>query len=180
MRGGKSLPARNTQILPEPFRHFELKTALTPGGSATAHPQDWNGTAYVTDTAAAREFTVEDVRVIFRGRGKDLLADPLAGSMGKAVLRNGQWEIDELTPHALKLSVAVDDATDVASGDASFNVDTAVVMQPTGAIIVDHDPAADFTVYNVYADDLNDDAYITVEWNEATDHWEVANITCPT
>ncbi len=160
---------------------FELKTsipatglagALVAGQSATAHPRDWNGAAWVTNTEAEDEFTVVDVRGVYRGRAKDGLSSPNnEGSIGKARLnsQSGQFEILELTPIAIMLEALVNEGSDVAFTDATFAVDGLGVMQPHGGLL----PATSLaSVRNVLRFPASDDASTLVFWNEGDLTWD--------
>jgi len=159
---------------PDTVRAFELKDAHTPGATSTAYLRTWDGDSYETDTDT--EFEAVDERGVFRGRAKDAYSSPHdEGSLGEAVLRNGQWEITWMTPHALKIQgAAVGDFT-----ASSTTIDGVTVMQPSGAIIVDQDPAAAMTVYDIFNWDGSEDDLIIAVWNENTDHWEIQEIVCP-
>ena len=164
---------------------FELKTALpiggmsaalNPGNSTIAHPQDWNGGAWVTDTDEDREFSVVDIRGVWRGRGIDDLEAPnTAGSVGRAKLNeiSGEWEIRELTPMAIILVGLVDESeADVAHTDATFAVSDLEVMQPHGGLM----PEASLVDPNEARNILrfpSVDAYpVLLFWNETDRKWD--------
>jgi len=158
----------------------ELKDALAPGGHATAHPRDWDGSAWVTDTTASREIEVYDEIGTCRGRGKGTYSSPHdAGSIARVRLntQSSRWEIVDLQPNALLITGLATAA--VASTDSTFTIDGVTVMNPSGGLICDTDPAAAITVYNVHSWDADDDARVEAAWNETTDHWEALQVTCP-
>ena len=149
-----------------------LAGALVAGQSATAHPRDWNGAAWVTDTDAGREFIVVDVRGVYRGRAINELVSPNdGGSIGRAVFNadSGQWEIRELTPMATMLEALVNEGSDVAHTDATFAVDGLGVMQPHGGLLPVTSIAA---ARNALGFPANDDAPSLVFWNEGDLAWD--------
>ena|GEM_PF-5689140 len=164
---------------PVAVRHFELKNAHTPGGTTTAHPQDWDSdtSEWVTDDDEAREFDVTDPLEKFRGRGKDEYSSPHdEGSKGVAQKNNqsGEWEIVQMQPAALLIRGL---ATAAGSGTSSFSIDGVDVIEPIGAVITDQDPAANLTVYNSLADGRwGDNAKVEAEWNEDEERWEATYI----
>lgn len=158
------------------FINFELKDALSPGESTTAHPRLWNGAAYVTDTDT--EFLVFDVLGQFRGRGIDDFSSPHnEGSFGTAVrgLTVARWEIEDLQPTALMLHGQLTD--DVTGG--SFTIDGVEIMQPVGAIITDTDPGEDINVNNLFSFDGDDNGECIIVWNEADEVWDAIQMECP-
>ena len=64
------------------LQYFELADALIPGGSAYAHPVNWSGTAWVTDTDVDHRVIVHDSLQIVRGMAK---AGAVAGTFVMAV-----------------------------------------------------------------------------------------------
>lgn len=180
---GSSSDSRGVSYVPPPpgevveVRHIELSDDLdpTPGGTADAYPRNWNGTAYVTDLTAT-PFEVVDVLGIYRGRGRNSFSQTWDGSKGRAVLRNGQWEIEELQPHATEITCLIDMAAGLVTTDVNITVDTATIMSPVGAIwafglvtsvLNKHDFAGD------------DDGVVTAKWNEDTDQYEAVQVNCP-
>ncbi len=152
-----------------------MSAALVAGQSATAHPRDWNGSAWVTDTSASREFTVVDVRGVYRARAKDALGSPNdEGSIARVKFNatSEQWEIRELTAIALIVEGKVDESGGVAHTDGTFVVDGLGVMQPHGGLL----PAVSFTganearnVLGFPADNLADAVNF---WNEKDLKWD--------
>lgn len=162
------------------FKYFELKDALAPGETVTAHPRTWSTTSeeWETDTTAAEEFEVTDVLGIYRGRAKDEYSSPHdEGSLGKAVLNNdsSQWEIIELTPNALWITGSL---TADFDSDENYTVDGATVMFPDGAIIVDTDPAANITGVNGHEWAASNNALAELRWNENLAQWDVTEVDC--
>jgi hypothetical protein len=151
-------------------QRFELKTALAPGSSATAHPLEWTGSQYEPNTEAALEFTVQDPFSHFRGRAKDVYSSPHNnGSRGIAQWFSDRkaWEIVEmLTPHALMI---LGDATSDYSGD--FSIDGVKVLQPIGGIITNTDPAGNVAVSNIQGLHGDEDDTIIAVWDEETDRY---------
>ena len=161
-------------------RHFELKDALTPGGTATAHPLEWDNDAgdWTVNTEAADEFEVEDLRGIYRGRAKDAYSSPHnQGSRGEARLRNGVWEITYLQPHALLIRGQL--TADLETTDATCAIDGVEVMQPSGAIIVTTDPAANVTSTNRHKHEGSENGEVTAAWDEANDVFYNVQTDCP-
>jgi hypothetical protein len=163
-------------------RHFELKDALTPGGNATAHPLEWDSDAgdWTVDTDAADEFEVYDVLGVFRGRAKDAYGDPHSqGSRGVARYdgERGVWRIVELTPHALVIRGQLTAA--LATTDATCTIDGLEVMQPSGAIIVNSDPAAAMTSTNRHSHEGSEDGEVTAMWDEHNELFYNVQTDCP-
>lgn len=95
-------PGRDQGPMPFLFRRFELKTDFTAGGSASVYPVFHDGSDWVPDTDADKEFTVHDFLSEWSGSGRieaDPLADPpvaeAAGSRGYAIKMHdfADWEI---------------------------------------------------------------------------------------
>ncbi len=167
-------------------RHFELKDALTPGGFATAHPLSWDSDAsdWAVDTTAAKEFTVHDIWGAFRGRAKDAYTSPHdQGSRGVAIWNGerGIYQIAELTPHALMIRGKL--TATLVTTDTTFTIDEDIggvgIMQPTGGLITDQDPAGNITVYNIFSWAGDNNGACIAAWNENTDHWEALQVECP-
>jgi len=160
------------------FRYGELKDDLAPSGTATIYRREWSGSAWVTDTDADKEFEAVDVLGIYRGRKKDKFTSPHnEGSIVRSVLNtdSNQWEIVEITPHALWITGSLTDDFDT---DEDFTVDGVAVMFPTGAIIVDTDPAANITAHNGHDWDGSNNALAELRWNEASTQWDCVELDC--
>ena len=175
-------PRRTPQILgggSNLHPHFELKTALTPGGVATAYLRRYSSVSdvYVTDTDT--EFIVSDVEGLYRGRAKGAFSSPHdLGSIGEAryFAESNRFEIERMQPHALWL--VGDVYADFATSDSTFEVDGIEIAFPIGSIITDTDPAANITVHNIHGwdGDANDKA--EVRWNEEQTRWECTELDC--
>ena len=160
-------------------RHFELKDDLSPGTTVTAYLREWSGSAWVTSTDAGDEFEVTDAFSQYRGRKKDKFSSPHnVGSIGKARLNSesSQWEIVEITPHALWITGDVYAA--FTTTDATFEVDGVKVMLPTGSIIVNTDPAANITVNNDHDWDGTANDLAEIRWNEVDADWDCVELDC--
>ena len=162
--------------------YVELYEALAPGGTAQAYPRSWNGTAYVTDLTADT-FAVVDVLKQWRGRGRDGTASAeddsggtrgKHGSFGHVVARNGQWELDDLSPHATGITCQVNDSS-YASGD--IDVDTVVVTKPVKIALLMDDVTS---VVNRHwdADTVDDDDPITAEWDDVLEKMAAIQEDC--
>lgn len=157
-------------------RQFELKSPHSPGSTTPAHPRDWNGSAWVTDTDAAREFDVVDTLEEYRGRGKDDYSSPHDdGSLGVAERNaaSGEWEIVRMQPNALALEGAI-------YADDTLEADGVHVMNPSGAIIVDQDPAGNITFTNPHGHpDIDEDMLVYLVWDESIPGWTERQKDCP-
>jgi hypothetical protein len=154
---------------------FELKYDHTPGGTTEVYPRDYDGADWVTDVDDDRVFSVRDERAVYRGRARDKFSSPHdRGSYGEALRFPGcsDWIMVWLEPHALMVKGQVNEEYDVDGDDDTFSIDYVEIMQPTGSIIVDQDPADDLTVHNIYDESFADDDWVVAVWNEAQDRWE--------
>lgn len=159
----------------EQFADFELKYDLTPGGNTTAHLRI-NG-----ETDTDTEIEVYDSQGCFRGRGKDVYAEPHnEGSIGRARFNSesGHWEITVLTPHALMIRGLTSAAV---VGESTFTLAATVsVYQPTGGIIVTQDPATAVTIQNTdMVWTIDSGAPVIAVWNEAGANWQAIQAKCP-
>jgi hypothetical protein len=160
----------------EAIKLFELKTALTPGSTADAYPLDDEGDPITDDADVV--FEVVDTRGIYRGRAKDAYSSPHdQGSRGEARLRNGVWEITYLQPHALLIRGQL--TADLEATDATCTIDGVEVMQPSGAIIVTTDPAANVTSTNRHKHEGSENGEVTAAWDEANDVFYNVQTDCP-
>ncbi len=162
--------------------HFELKTALTPGGTATAHLRryDPDTDAYVTDTDEDLEFVVSDVEGLHRGRARDAFSSPHnEGSIGEAryFAESNRFEIERMQPHALWL--VGDVYADFAEG-VDFEIDGTEIAFPIGSIITNTDPAANIPVTNIHNWDGSEDGVAEVRWNEEQVRYETPELDCTT
>jgi hypothetical protein len=161
-------------------RWFELKDALTPGGSATAHRRKWDADAeeYETDTDADAEFEVYDELGLWRGRAKDEYSSPHdAGSIGWAQKLDQRWQIIQMQPHALL--IRGQNTAAVATTDETFTIDSVTVEFPVGAIITDQDPAGNITIHNVHDHEGDDEAEVAATWSEGSANWKGIQMDCP-
>jgi hypothetical protein len=165
----------NWLLLDNPvLRRFELKDALAPGGNATAYL--WESDGPNTDI----EFEVYDALGTCRGRAKDAYGSPHnQGSRGYAAFmpETEHWEVISVQPHALTIRGQA--TGDVATTDSTFTIDGTAVMQPTGGLITDQDPAGNITIYNVFSWEGDEDGEVQADWNEGTDRWEASQFECP-
>lgn len=154
-------------------RDFELKDDIDPGDTVTAYLR----VEEVTDTD--EEFEVTDKLEVYRGRAQDKYSGPDdRGSLGRAVLLNGVWEIREMEPHALILRAQINMAGDLGSGDANITVDNVTIVQPTGAIIVDAASLPITSLPNTFSQSASDDDMVDAIWNQDTEVWDALPI-CP-
>ena len=158
-------------------RYFELKDALGPGETVAAYPREWDDDEgdYVTDTTADT-FNVVDVLERFRGRGKNE-SEGIDGSKGIAVLRNGQWEIDHLQPHALLIVCRSED--NVQGEDISgfiVTVGSVKVVSPVKTALLMIEPLT--TVTNPHFWDIPEDGRIVAMWNDETENYEILQVDC--
>ncbi len=156
-------------------KYFELSDPLEPGGTAPAFPRNWNGTEYVTDTDTDT-FDVVDVLERFRGRGRDFTdpANELEGSIGLAISRNGQWEIEHLQPHALFIVCAADGA--FTSSTEPVSIKDVIVIQPVDTALLMEDPT--ITVDNPHDYEGSDGARIVGMWNDVLEVFELLQVDC--
>lgn len=164
-------------LIPFQFRRFELKDALTPGGTATAYWRKYTGSAWETDTDV--EFEVIDRFSLFRGRAKDAYSSPHNdGSRGLAWKPHdlADWEIVCMQPHALMVRGTAN--ADVSGGAITLSTGYGV-MQPTGGLIVTTDPAATLAVSNPFAFNIDSGGAVTAAWSENAAAWEAIQAACP-
>ena len=160
----------------------ELKDAMPTSGSVAAGQ---TATAYFLgedgDIVTAIEFEVTDVFGVYRGRENGKYSDPHdRGSQlyAKFAPDSGVWEIVDMTPNALMIMGQLTDDIDKVD-DTSFDVDNVYVMQPSGAIITDTDPAsATFGITN-RAFDGDDGTEVIAVWDEADTDWKAIDVICP-
>lgn len=164
-------------------RFFELASSHAPGGTTAAYPSVWDGEEYITDTDADT-FDVVDVFKRFRGRERD--EGPASetdsggtrgkhGSIGRAVFRNGQWEIEWMQQHALRIRADVNEGGGFTAGDSTITVNAVVVIQPIDVGLL----MADVTVVNnTYLWVGDNDAVISAEWNDSTESWDAYAMDC--
>lgn len=159
--------------------HFELKTALEPGMTATAYLRRYNSSTDEYETDTSTEFIVSDVEALHRGRAKDAYSSPHdEGSIGEARYfpESNRFEIERMQGHALWL--VGDVYADFATTDSTFEIDNVQIAFPIGAIITDTDPAANITVHNIHDWDGTANAKAEVKWNEHKKRWECTELDC--
>ena len=87
-----------------------------------------------------------------------------------------------MVPNALLLRGQLPASTSGSSGDlpgsAWFTLESAEVIQPTGGIIVDHDPAGEFTVMNPFTLAGIETDKVLVAWDteEYPDQWSLIQV----
>ncbi len=162
-------------------RYFELYEAHAPGSTTQAYPRPWDNTAgdYVTDTSADT-FPVVDVLGEFRGRARGVEYG-WDGSKGMAVQRHGQWEIEKLEKHAIRIICTVNEPS-ISGGEAGFcgtdswiTVDNVVVTQPVDTALL----MAEVTqVFNLFDWEGDTGQTLEAEWNDAEERWDAAQKDC--
>ena len=144
------------------MRRFELNTAITPAGSATAYLLDENG-----DEVTAVEFTVYD----------SVLGDIRAPIEAKGFCRympdSEHWEIVTCQRQATRCVGTVKGA--VTSGN--FTVDNVVAYNGLSPVA---SSSTEVTVWNIFDDDADDGAVITFQWNPVESRWDCENVACTT
>jgi hypothetical protein len=159
----------------------ELKDAMPTSGSVAAGQ---TATAYFLDEAGdivtAIEFEVTDVFGVYRGRENGKYSDPHdRGSQlyAKFAPDSGVWEIQKMTPNALMIRGQLTE--DLEKATNSFEIDNVVVMQPSGAIITDQDPASSTFGVTNRAFDGDELAEVVAVWDEEALDWKAIDIPCP-
>lgn len=168
---------------PDPVIRYELKDNIPVSGSVA---KEQTGTAYrlkADDTVdTGTEFEIFDEEGVFRGRKNGLYSSPHdRGSQGIVRWNRDQdrLSIVTMTPHALQIMGLINEAGDVVKADSSFDVDAVYVMQPSGAIITDTDPASStFSITN-RSFDGDDDAEAIATWDEKDTDWKALDVICP-
>lgn len=148
--------------------------SVAAGQTATAYFLDKDG-----DIVTAIEFEVTDVFGVYRGRENGKYSTPHdRGSQLYAKFNpdSDVWEIVKMTPHALQIKGAL---TAAVTSPTDFTIDGVTVMQPSGSIITDTDPAsAVFDVTNRLFDGDNN-AVCIATWDEAAVDWVALDVPCP-
>ncbi len=145
------------------FVRFELKTAITPGSSATAYLLDKDGNE---DTGT--EFTVYDSVL------GDIRAPITAKGWAKYMPDSEHWEIVNCQRQATKCKGKVKGTT---TAPTDFIVDNVVAYNGLSPVA---NAATELGVKNTFADDADNVAIITFSWNETDDQWETDDIACTT
>ena len=156
------------------YRRFEMTEALTLGGSATVEQVFWDDPDYDTepDGDDPVEFDVYDFHNKFSKPETTSGAD---GAMGIARKWSDstRWEIVSMdVPSILKATTK----GAVLATDATFTVDNATRVQGYSHVL---NSSEEITVNNTFGDAIDDDAVVTIYWNETTGEWDCDNITCP-
>lgn len=161
----------------------ELKDKMPSSGSVAAdqstivHPRAWSGSAWITDTDT--ELTSYDTLGRFRGRGKDDFSGPHdQGSIARIVLNkaNNRYEFRDMTPHALWIQGTAD-----ANWTTPSTLDiaaSAVVMQPSGAIITHTDPAVKIPVNDIRDWEGSSGDIIEAFWDESVLEFKARMVPC--
>lgn len=144
--------------IPELLRRFELKDALAPGGTATAHPLEQDGEP---DTDVDREFEVVDKYSRHRGRPRDAYSSPREhGSQGTAKYDadSDEWIIITMEQIAPWIVFELADGAIPLTGNANCGAERVSYF---GGL----DPGTDDTppeveVYNTAAADGGNDGYL--------------------
>jgi len=163
--------ARQAAKADRTWRRFELKNTKTHGvaTSVAAYRQVFDAGSWTTIVDASAEFDVWDDLGIFYGRGRATYAAPNdAGSIGWAQF-NGEsdrWSVRLLEPHALLVFGTVSSIAPVPGGVQTAELYGPEVMQPTGGLIVDQDPASDLTVFDPM-EEARVGAHCVAAWHES-------------
>jgi len=168
------------RMLPCEFRRFVCKDALTPaegnpGTTATAHLVVWNETdeEFEVKTDEDLEFEVRDSSGSRYAAAYDSTNwHRFIGWCVKA-FDVPEWEIMYL-PQWVMCKALTQGA--VVAADATYTVDNVTVMYGTWPVSSGTDT---LTVYNTFGDDIDDNAVVTIIWNQEQKRWETADITCP-
>lgn len=177
-------PAKPAAISRE--RMFELSADHAPGGTTTAYPREWGSEGYETDYEAGL-LTLYDPEKRFRGRGYDSSIEAVTddngkrgryGSRGKAVYRNGRWEIEWLQPHATVLSCVVLDEDGFVEGDSTIGIDVIIVIAPVRSALLMKNAGP--TVSNERLDwDGDTGAPMYLLWDDAVAEYHPLQMKCP-
>lgn len=86
---------------------------------------------------------------------------------------NGLWWIDNRIFYAQCNALA---KGAVSSGDSTYTVDNVTPLFGSSPVTSSSD---EITVRNRYADDLDDNAKVSIIWNQTDGEWQTGQITCP-
>jgi len=158
---------------PAQFRRFEMTAALSLGNSAEALLLVWDSDAEeYTEDADETEFTIHDFQKKFSKPATTVGAEGAFGTARKWP-DSGRWEIVSMdVPSILKATTK----GAVLATDATFTVDNVTRVQGYSHVL---DSSEEITVNNTFGDALDDDAVVTIYWNETTNEFDCDNITCP-
>jgi len=153
-----------------PNRHFELKEALVLGGSATVLLLAWDGDSYEQN---GTEFTIYDFQ---KKHSKPATTSGADGAFGIAQYwpDRGEWEISSMSV-PMHFNALAKGAVD--SGDATYTVDNLEPLYGCYSHVLNS--AEEVTVTNRFADDIDDNAKVTITWNASQNIFQTADITCP-
>ena len=88
----------------------------------------------------------------------------------------GRWEVVIIT-------VGFDRCTALAKGDitgtGTKTVDNVIATRGTSPLDDPTDTAEELSVNNPHAYDVDDNGLVRLEWNEATETWDIYQATCP-
>ena len=156
---------------------FELKTGLSPGGSATAYLLPWHDAAYGVDTNV--EFTVYDAILgTLRGRAR---TETVAGSRGYAryMPDSGRWEITAIEQKArwIRFALAADMGYQTPNALASvLTYWDGSNPTPTGAnLTVQNCPATGQYLFSGLSGNIGLACY-----DVAYDQYRIVQLECPT
>ncbi len=170
----------NAEVWVELKNKMPSSGAVAAGQSTVVHPRDWNGSAWVTDTDAARELTAIDTLGVYRGRGKDDFTTPHnQGSLARIVLNSDSnlYEFRDMTPHATWIRGLSDAAWTTPS--TLFIATTGLnIMQPSGAIFTNNDPAVKITVNDVRDWEGASGVIVEAFWDESTQEFKARMVPC--
>ena len=155
------------------IRRFELKDALTPGGSATAYLLYWldETSSYSTldEDLDYLEFEVYDARGDLNGKAKTTDGQ---GSRGyaKQMSDSQRWEIVAIQQYK-RCTCKAKGAFTSASG--TFTVDNVAVIDGISPLSDPTDTAEELTVTNSIVAAGADNVDCRIEYNQTTAVWEI-------
>ena len=166
---------------PAAWEHYELKTDLTPGGTADAYLLQDDGIGGLERVDPAVEVEVRDVLGTTRGAGADDEASPspLRGTILSARQVGEEWHIVAGQPWPLRVRGRL--TADLETTDTTFKIDGVAILAPIGAIDIAHqlDGSGELTVHNSHGWEGDDNGVVRAEWNEAETQWEAYQVDCP-
>ena len=164
--------------IPFQFRRFTPKTALTPaegnpGTTATAYLVLWDdaNSEYLVKTDI--EFEVRDPSGTRYAAAYDEANWHRFIGWAVKAFDLPEWEIFSL-PQYVMCKATTKGAVD--SGDGTYTVDNVTVKYGANPVTAASD---ELTVYNIFGDDIDDNAVVTIAWNPEEGRWETEDITCP-
>jgi hypothetical protein len=163
-----------------PLRRFELKTALEPGGSATAYLLYLDGSDYNITSSDPKnnevEFEVVDSQGDLNGKAR---TEKGHGSRGftKWMPDSKRWEIVRIQMYN-KIIATTKGA--VLSTAGSYTVDNVTPMKGISPLDDPTDMAEELTIRNTFSDKIDNNGIITASWNQVAKRWETDDVTCST